>query len=185
MKRSRQKERPGVMLYFDTICPALARLTAEQGGMLLNCIITYARTGDLTPLDDTTGLAFAMLQPSIDRDAERYEDIRVHGLYMVYCRRCKESGETPVSEDEYREQLTVANSNNQLPTTSTSTTTSPSTYPSTTTSPSTSSTGKERIGKDGGCKGEGKPGLKMPTPLSETEEQKRRAEYLQKLEQYK
>ena len=30
-----RKQRPGVMLYFDTLCPALARLTNEQRGELL------------------------------------------------------------------------------------------------------------------------------------------------------
>ena len=74
-----RKQRPGVMLYFDTLCPALARLTNEQRGELLQGIVGYAQSGTIPELDGMTGMAFDLLRPGIDRDGERYEAQRIHG----------------------------------------------------------------------------------------------------------
>ena len=104
------KQRPGVMLYFDTLCPALARLTNEQRGKLLQGIVEYAQTGAIPQLDGLEGMAFDMLRPSIDRDGERYEYRRMHGQYMAYCRAAKDHGEIPISEEEFIEQLTATDS---------------------------------------------------------------------------
>ena len=79
-----RKQRPGVMLYFDTLCPALARLKNEQSGELLKGIVEYAMTGAIPELDDMAGMAFDLLRPGIDRDEERYEDTREQRKYAVY-----------------------------------------------------------------------------------------------------
>ena len=125
-----QRTRPGVLLYFDTLQPALARLTDAQCGQLLRGVIEYAQTGALPELDDLAGMAFDLLRPGIDRDGERYEYQRLHGQYMAYCRQAKDGGETPISEQEYIQQLSATNSYYQLPTTTT--TASTSTYPTST-----------------------------------------------------
>ena len=111
-----RKQRPGVMLYYDTLGPAMLRLSDEQCGQLLRGIIEYAQTGALPDYDGMTGLAFDLLRPSIDRDGENYEKKRLHGKYMSYCRTAKESGKTPIAEEEYIQQLMATDSNAQLPT---------------------------------------------------------------------
>lgn len=130
-----RKQRPGVMLYFDTLCPALARLNNEQRGELLQGIVEYAQTGAIPELDGMTGMAFDMLRPGIDRDGEKYEYKRMHGQYMAYCRAANERGETRISEEEFIKQLIATDSYYQLPNTTPSPYPSPYSYPSITPSP--------------------------------------------------
>ena len=152
-----RKQRPGVMLYFDTLCPALARLNNEQRGELLQGIVEYAQTGAIPELDGMTGMAFDMLRPGIDRDGEKYEYKRMHGQYMAYCRAANERGETRISEEEFIKQLIATDSYYQLPTTTPNPSTSPYPYPSTSLypesnpSPTAAAQGK---GETEGCKGD-------------------------------
>lgn len=69
-------KRPGVMLYFDDIKPAINRMDDEQCGRLLRAIVSYAETGEKPEIDGMEGLVFDMLIPKIDRDGERYEESR-------------------------------------------------------------------------------------------------------------
>ncbi len=121
--------RPGVMLYYDKICPALSRLDDSQLGALLRGIIEYSQTGALPELDSMAGLVFEMLRPGLERDADAYESKVIHANYMTYCRITKEKGKNPVSEEMYREQLLVTGSNNAV-------TNSDSTLPTPTVNPS-------------------------------------------------
>lgn len=68
--------RPGTMLYFDTR-PCLKRLTNEQKGQLFEAILDYAEFSVVPDFGDDVGLAIAwdFIQPKIDRDNERYEQI--------------------------------------------------------------------------------------------------------------
>lgn len=97
-----QKERPGVMLYFDAVRPAISRLDAAQCGVLLCSIMDYAQYGVVPELDPMTGLAFDMLVPKIDRDAERYEESREQRQYASYVREKKRSGDQVLSITEWR-----------------------------------------------------------------------------------
>ena len=67
-------EKPGVMIYFDSIRPALSRLDDSQLGALFRAIIEYAQTGAVADLDNMAGFAFDSLRPKIDRDDERYQE---------------------------------------------------------------------------------------------------------------
>lgn len=96
------KKRPGMMLYFDTVRPAINRLDAAQCGVLLRSLMDYAQYGVVPELDPMTGLAFDMLVPKIDRDAERYEDSREQRQYAVYVREKKKCGEAVMSMEEWR-----------------------------------------------------------------------------------
>ena len=98
----KSKERPGVMLYFDAVRPAISRLDETQCGVLLRSIMDYAQYGVVPELDSMTGLAFDMLVPKIDRDAERYEESREQRQYAVYTREKKRSGEPVMSIGEWR-----------------------------------------------------------------------------------
>ena len=99
---AKQKERPGVMLYFDALRPAISRLDEAQCGALLRSVLDYAQYGVVPELDPMTGLAFDMLVPKIDRDAERYEESREQRLYATYSREKKKKGEQPLSYEEWR-----------------------------------------------------------------------------------
>jgi hypothetical protein len=98
----KQKERPGVMLYFDDVRPVISRLDEIQCGVLLRSVMDYAQYGVVPELDPMTGLAFDMLVPKIDRDAERYEESREQRLYATYSREKKKKGEPPLSYEEWR-----------------------------------------------------------------------------------
>ena len=98
----KQKERPGVMLYFDDVRPVISRLDEIQCGVLLRSVMDYAQYGVVPELDPMTGLAFDMLVPKIDRDAERYEESREQRQYAGYVREKKRSGEQALSIAEWR-----------------------------------------------------------------------------------
>ena len=62
------------MLYFD-IRPCLKRLTAEEKGTLFESVLDYAEFGLLPELEGALGVAWDFIQPRLDRDRERYEEI--------------------------------------------------------------------------------------------------------------
>ena len=159
----KQKERPGVMLYFDDVRPVISRLDEIQCGVLLRSVMDYAQYGVVPELDPMTGLAFDMLVPKIDRDAERYEESREQRQYAGYVREKKRSGEPALSIAEWRlARLRAGESDNgpirpdngpipstsASPSASTSATTTASASPSTSLSPSADTSGE-------GSKGEG------------------------------
>ena len=49
---SRAKEKPGVMVYFDDIRPAMRMLDDERFGKLLRAVIDYSQMGVVPDLDD-------------------------------------------------------------------------------------------------------------------------------------
>ena len=145
-----QKERPGVMLYFDAVRPVINRLDTAQCGVLLRAVVDYAQYGVVPELEPMTGMAFDMLVPKIDRDAERYEEGREQRQYAAYVREKKRSGEQAMSIAEWRLARLRADArentapsrpdNGPLPSASASPSTTASTTTSTTASasPSTS-----------------------------------------------
>ncbi len=90
------------MLYFDAIRPAITRLDDAQCGALLRSVMDYAQYGVVPELDAMTGMAFDMLVPKIDRDAERYEESREQRLYAAYAREKKKCGESFLSFAEWQ-----------------------------------------------------------------------------------
>lgn len=168
---ARQKERPGVMLYFDAVRPAISRLDETQCGALLRSLMDYAQYGVVPELDPMTGLAFDMLVPKIDRDAERYEETREQRQYAAYAREKKKTGESCLSFADWRLMragqsdhenigpISPVNENNgPYPSASTTAAAATSTTTATTASPSASpstslSSSAETAGE--GYKGEG------------------------------
>ena len=90
------------MLYFDAVRPAISRLDETQCGALLRSLMDYAQYGVVPELDPMTGLAFDMLVPKIDRDAERYEESREQRQYAAYAREKKKTGESCLSFADWR-----------------------------------------------------------------------------------
>lgn len=152
-----QRQRPGVMIYFDTLCPALARLNDEQAGALLRGILGYAQTGAIPELDAMPGMAFDLLRPSIDRDEERYFEAIEQRRYAVYCREAKKHGKEPVSYEDW--QRMTSDDIGRYPTTTPASSSNPSPYPypssyptaATYPYPTADAPGK---GETGGCKGD-------------------------------
>ena len=163
----RSKERPGVMLYFDAVRPAISRLDETQCGVLLRSVMDYAQYGVVPELDPMTGLAFDMLVPKIDRDAERYEESREQRQYAAYTREKKRSGEPVMSIGEWRLARLRADEkdngplrpvNGPLPSASTSASTATTATASAPASPSASSStslSASPAAAGEGCKGEG------------------------------
>ena len=69
------KPMPGVMLYFDRLS-FLDRLDDAQTGRLFRAVIRYARDGEEPEIDDVMfGMAWDVLQPMLDYDAQRYAEV--------------------------------------------------------------------------------------------------------------
>ena len=161
-----QKERPGVMLYFDAVRPVINRLDTAQCGVLLRAVVDYAQYGVVPELEPMTGMAFDMLVPKINRDAERYEEGREQRQYAAYVREKKRSGEQAMSIGEWRLARLRADArentapsrpdNGPLPSASASPSTTASTTTSASPSPSPSISPSASPAAAGeGCKGEG------------------------------
>jgi len=68
------KKQPGVMLYFE-IRPCLRRATCDQQGQLFNAILNYGEYDIVPDFDGALGIAWDFIQPRLDRDRERYQQI--------------------------------------------------------------------------------------------------------------
>lgn len=96
--------RPGVMLYFS-ILPALDSLPPASAGTLLLAAMHYAQDGQEPVFEDATlAFAWALLKPSIDRDAEVYDEKRLRGEWMTYCRQCKREGNEAADFETWRQR---------------------------------------------------------------------------------
>ncbi len=129
-------DRPGVIIYFSDIRPAINRLSDSDLGELFKAIIDYAEYGEISDLDNSmTGFIFETLQPKIDRDRERYDKKYLHALYMTYCRQNPEDKRIPETEwleiyhstnseliDNYQLTTSELSDNYQSPTTTTTAT---------------------------------------------------------------
>ena len=69
------KPMPGVMLYFDRLS-FLDRLDDVQTGRLFRAVIHYSRDGEMPEIDDPmVGVAWDVLRPMVDYDAQRYAEV--------------------------------------------------------------------------------------------------------------
>ena len=160
--------RPGVMIYFDDVSPALNCMDDAQCGRLFRAIVSYGKTGEVPSIDGMEGLVFAMLTPKIDRDGRRYAESKEQRQYAVYVREKKRAEEPYLSISEWRLLHTPSNGigpippdNGSYPSTSTAVSTSASTAasasPSTPASPSASASADAYApgqGMAGGFRGE-------------------------------
>ena len=127
--------RPGLLLYFD-IVPALDKLPLDAVGELLLKALHYAQDGVEPVFDDASlGFAWAFLRPSIDRDGAAYQDKRLKGDWLVYCRRCKQDGTQALSFEMWRQHIDNGTLQSVDATSPTPSTTSTQNQPSSNTSP--------------------------------------------------
>ncbi len=121
--------RPGVMFYFDLI-PALEMMDDADAGRIFKAALEYAKCGTLPELCGMAAVAWAFIQPKIDRDGESYQESVIDKKYAAYCSHLK-AGQTRLERDEWYEQIylqtpALASKCQQVqPTTSTATTATP------------------------------------------------------------
>lgn len=95
-------EKPGVMVYFDTVRPAFERMDNAELGALFRAIVNYAEYGEISDLDGMAGLTFDLLRPKIDRDGQRYRDKCEQSRYATYCREMKKLNAQPLPYDKWK-----------------------------------------------------------------------------------
>ena len=100
---AKDKGRPGIMFYFDLIQPLLTQLSDEQAGQLFRAAFNYAQYGVLPSFEPgMIGMAWALLQPAIDRDSERYNDTILQRKYAVYVREQKRNKVEPIPFEDFK-----------------------------------------------------------------------------------
>ncbi len=116
------KPMPGVMLYFDRLS-FLDRLDDAQTGRLFRAVIRYARDGEVPEIDDLMfGVAWDVLRPMIDYDAQKYAEVCEKRRQNIQ-RRWKKVHENTI---EYK---CIPNTNTAPDADQTETSTSPDTDP--------------------------------------------------------
>mgnify|MGYP004507985593 CR=1 FL=1 len=166
--------KPGVMIYFETL-QAIDTLGAEDAKQVLHAILHYARDGESPSFQGTLAAFWFLIQSNLDRDGDRYNTRRMRGLWLTYCRKCKESGVEPLSFEEWEAQQSVndtlsrverfVNAPSPTPTPTPTPTTTPTPTASTSTALSPTPTSKREYRE--GC-GEGNPSAsKQAIPSSE------------------
>lgn len=92
------------MLYFS-ILPALDSLPPASAGTLLLAAMHYAEDGREPIFEDgTLAFAWSFLKPSIDRDGEVYDEKRLRGEWLTYCRQCKRDGNEALDFETWRQR---------------------------------------------------------------------------------
>ena len=95
------KEKPGVMLYFETMAAAEA-LSDEQRGKLYSAVYEYACFGKAPSFSDSMlSLAWAFFAPKIVADDERYTERALRNSYAAYCREENKATRNPVPFNEW------------------------------------------------------------------------------------
>ncbi len=97
----RKQERPGVILYFSDIRPALKRFSEHQLSSLFHAIFDYAEHGTVPELDSDVGLLFEIIQARIDQDGQNYLEVCRKNQYASFCAVEKQKGRIPISREEW------------------------------------------------------------------------------------
>lgn len=95
--------RPGVMFYFDLI-PALEMLDDADAGRIFKAALEYGKCGTLPELCGMAAVAWAFIQPKIDRDGKSYQESVIDKKYAAYCSHVK-AGQIKLERDEWYEKI--------------------------------------------------------------------------------
>ena len=90
------------MVYHDMDI-SLNLLSENQAGKLFKAMMRYSKNGEAPELNDDLMLqmAWSFAVRTLDRDSERYEDVKLKRAYAAYCKWAKERSGTPVSFEEW------------------------------------------------------------------------------------
>ena len=108
------------------IRPCLKRLTNEEKGILFEAILDYGEYALEPELDGVLGIAWDFIQPRLDRDRERYEQIAEKRKAAANTRWGKEK-DVHMDANGYNSMQTMPTTTPTPTTTSTSTSTATST----------------------------------------------------------
>ena len=180
-------ERPGFMIYFDT-APAFERLDDADAGRLIKALLSYSSMGELLPLDGMASLAFDLIRPKLDRDAEKYVEKIQKRKYAGYSKSCRDRGEEPLDLDSWLEgqnEQVHASACTCMPTVTTTTASTPDTTATAASTTATATTAASKTDTDitVNSRGSGKGGL-GENPDDAAEFEKRRSRGLEMLRNY-
>ena len=112
-------DRKGFLIYFDTR-NAWQILTNEQRGNLLMSIMDYSEYGVIPEFSDKLlEMAWALMRPKLDRDADSYAERCRKNSYSVYCREEKKKGIEPLEYESWlqnRDNHSISNDIKEHPT---------------------------------------------------------------------
>lgn len=93
--------RPGIMLYFDILEPIKVLSDADKG-RLLEVMLEYGKDGMVPEFEGMLALAWAFVQPKLDRDDEAYENAKLQRRYAADCKRRTSLDLPKLSYEEWR-----------------------------------------------------------------------------------
>lgn len=140
------ENKPGVVLYFEAL-QAIESLDAEDTKKVISAILHYARDNETPSFSGTLAAFWFMVQAGLDRDGDKYNSKRQRGVWLTYCRKCKEDGIESLSFEAWEAQRAV---NDSLPCVEHTVNEcinepSPTTSPTTSPSPTTTKNNKESM----------------------------------------
>ena len=80
--------RPGIMIYFEILEP-IRMLSDEDKGKLLVAMLEYGRDGIVPELDGALRIVWSFVHPMIDKDGQRYDDMKLQREYAAFCKKRK------------------------------------------------------------------------------------------------
>ena len=101
----RQKQRPGIMIYFEDYMPVVEMLGDAQLGSLFRALMQYAATGaePEAEMDGVLRMVYGMLKPKLDRDEQAYRLTCLKRQYAVYCREQDRNHLARLSFEDWRD----------------------------------------------------------------------------------
>ena len=89
------QQKPGVMLYFE-MRNVFEELSNEKRGILVSAILDYSEHGIQPDFRGSLRIAWASIQPRLDRDGENDTHKCQQRRYAVYIRESKKDGVLPL-----------------------------------------------------------------------------------------
>ena len=74
MKEKNYHEDNKAIVFYKDWADCIRLLNDTQAGQLLRALFKFAQTGEDSPLDGITSMAYAMMKNTIERDGKKWED---------------------------------------------------------------------------------------------------------------
>lgn len=88
------------MLYFDILEPIRVLPDADKGRLLV-AMLEYGQSGVVPEFDGMLALAWSFVRPLIDKDGERYDDMKIQREYATFCKKRKRIWMPKISFDDW------------------------------------------------------------------------------------
>jgi hypothetical protein len=88
------------MIYFEILEP-IKMLSDEDKGKLLVAMLEYGRDGIVPELDGALGIAWSFVYPLIDKDGQRYDEMKLQREYAAFCKKRKRIWMPKITFDEW------------------------------------------------------------------------------------